>query len=158
MSDLEQTVQAALRRALGWDLASNRVSADDLGRDLELEAGPGGIDLVRVEGPDNLEQQLALALTTSLGEDVLNTDYGFDGLRALAEETIPLLQRERIRIAVIRVVTRDPRVRRVVDVELGDQDRDVLVPPRAGDRVLSVRVVFETVSGGTHAVTVGSME
>jgi hypothetical protein len=69
-----------------------------------------------------------------------------------------LLQRERIRIAVIRVVTRDPRVRRVVDVELGDQDRDVLVPPRAGDRVLSVRVVFETVSGGTHAVTVGSME
>lgn len=145
-------------RVFGWDLASPRTTPDDLGRDLALTRGPSGLDLARIDGVDNLEQQLAMALTTGLGHDVLATEYGFDGLRALVEETVPLIQRERVRIGVIRVVARDPRVRRILDVELGGDARGVLAPPRPGDRVLAVRVVFETITGEQRAVAVGTTE
>jgi hypothetical protein len=53
-----------------------------------------------------------------------------------------------VRVSVINVLRRDPRVRQIVDVKLGD---DRLDAPPFGARELEVRVVFETVSGDQAA-------
>lgn len=139
---------AATTNLLGWSLALPPTAPGvDLGRDLSWTTGPGGRDLATTSGPDNLEQALAVALTTRLGDDPFNTGFGFDGLDALAQETNPVLTRQRVRIAVIRTVEADPRVRRVVDVRLddGSSDGQSLADLRGG-RELRVQVVFETVS------------
>lgn len=141
-------------RALGWSLAFEPIAPGiDLGRDLRLVAGVNGLDLARVSSLDNLSQSLSVALTTLLGDDVFNRAFGFDGLNALVEETDPVLARERVRIAVIRVLRQDNRIRRIVDVNLSGDGR--LAPPPAGSRVLDVRVVFETVTGEQAAVNLG---
>jgi hypothetical protein len=130
---------------------------ESIGRDLVLEAGTIGKRLRCSEGAANLGQQLASALTTRLGDSVFDTGYGFDGLRALAEETSPLLQRGRIRVAIIQVLTRDPRVRRIIDVRLDQGDGNSVLSSDTGARDLSVRVEFEAVTGETSAVTIDGL-
>jgi hypothetical protein len=143
----------ARRRTLGWGLRCELVfPGTDLGRDLRLRRGPHGVDLATVEGIDCLTQDLALALTTLLGSDVLNTTFGFDGLSALADETIPVLVQERIRAAVVSVLGKDPRVRRIVDVKFEDARLDAPLP---GSREISVRVAFETLTDDRVAIDLG---
>lgn len=152
MTDLARERDIIRRRLLGQGLACPQVSADDHGRDLDLVAGPHGLDLARVSGMDNLGQSLRVALTTLRGSDVFNTSFGFDGLNALASETDPILLRERLRIAIIQVLRQEPRVRRIVDVQIGD---DRLDAPAAGSRELDVRVRFETVTGDQGSADLG---
>ena len=156
MIDPERERERLRRRTLGWSLACDEIAPGvDLGRDLRLVAdGEGRLDLARTDGIDNLGQSLAIALTTPLGSDVFNLEFGFDGLNALADETLPVLQRERVRVGVINVLRRDPRVRQIVDVKLED---DRLDAPAAGSRTLEVRVVFETVAGEQAAVDLGGV-
>lgn len=144
--------QIARRRVLGWGVQAAEIfPGEDLGRDLVLTRNSNGrLDLALIEGMDNLAQSLTLALTTRLGDDVFNVEFGFDGLNALVEESNPILVRERVRIAVIRTLKRDPRVSRIVDVKLGDEGQ--LEPLPAGSRTLNVRVVFETLTGETLTV------
>jgi hypothetical protein len=110
--DLEAQRDLIRRRLLGRGL--RLVRTGDLGRDLTLDVR--GRDLAIAEGVDNLAQALAVAVLTPLGGDVFNTEFGFDGLNALAEETAPLMQRERVRVAMVQLLRRDGRVGRVVDV------------------------------------------
>lgn len=153
MADPELEAASRRRRALGWSLDAPLLSpGGDHGRDVALARGPDGLDLARVAGPDNLAQALGIALTTLLGSDVFNVRFGFDGLNALAEETLPVLARERVRVAVIQVLREDPRVRRVLDVSLGPGAPSA---PAAGDRRLTVEVRFETVSGDDVQVRLG---
>ncbi|MFE2108555.1 hypothetical protein ACFXAF_22230 [Kitasatospora sp. NPDC059463] len=114
---------------------------DPLAADLQLRDG----DLAAVTGPDALLQSVRLALTTALGTDPLDRGFGFDGLRVLAEERTPELVRERIRVAVLAVLRRDPRVRRVLDVRVDD--------PSGADRALVVGAVLETDTGAVLPVT-----
>lgn len=133
------------RRVLGWGPACEPITPGrDLGRDLRMVGG----DLAVVEGIDNLNQVLELAFTTLRGSDVFDVRFGFDGLNALIEESDPLLVRERVRVAVVNLLARDPRIRRIVDVQLVD---DRLTRVAAG-RALQVRVAFETVTGDAQAV------
>jgi phage baseplate assembly protein W len=152
MTDPEREREIFRRRLLGQGLACTPTPTSGLGRDLELISGPQGVDLVRVVGIDNLGQALAIALTTLLGSDVFNTEFGFDGLNAVATESDPILLRERVRIAVIQVLRRDPRVRRVVDVKLGEGPLEAGTP---GSRELEVKVLFETVTGDQSTVDLG---
>ncbi len=153
MVDLERERDLLRRRVLGWSLTCEPIfPGADLGRDLKLISGPNGLDFQRVEALDNLNQNLSIALTTLLGSDIFNTQFGFDGLNALAEETNPVLVRERIRVAIIQLLRKDPRVRRIVDVKLED---DRLDPPLPGSRDLNVRVVFETVFGDEASIDLG---
>ena len=152
MTDGERDVLA--RRLLGWGLACPLIFDFDIGRDLAFAAGPRGRDLALVSGVDNLSQGLSIAFTTVLGGDVFSVGFGFDGLTALVDETDPILQRERIRVAVIQVLRKDSRVRRILDVKLDDGQ---LERPRAGSRELDVEVAFETVAGETAAVNLGRM-
>ena len=153
MANGEREREILRRRVLGWGLRCDEIMPGvDLGRDLVLGTGTNGRDLERVAALDNLGQGLAIALTTLLGSDIFNTDFGFDGLNALVEETNPIMARERVRVAVIQVLRKDPRIRRIVDVKLEDGR---LEAPIAGSRELDVRVVFETVSGDQATVDLG---
>jgi hypothetical protein len=141
-------------RALGWSAAFEEIAPGiDLGRDLKLVAGPNGLDFARVSSIDALTQSLSVALTTLLGSDLFNQSFGFDGINAIAEESNAIMMRERIRVAVIMVLRRDFRVRKIVDVNLSGDGR--LEPPPAGSRILDVRVVFETITGEQAAVSLG---
>jgi hypothetical protein len=149
------TEAAARRRALGWGVRCDLVlPGADIGRDVRLRRGANGLDLDTVSGVDCLAQDLAVALTTLLGSDVLNTSFGFAGLAAIAEERIGVLVQERLRIAVVGVLDRDPRVRRIVDVKLIDARLDA---PAARERELVVHVTFETVTDDRVTIDLGRL-
>ena len=150
MADRER--EALRKRLLGWGFAAPpTMPGVDVGRDLTLVAGAHGRDLARVEGIDCLSQDLMVAYTTMRGNDVFNTAFGFDGLRAFVEETNRALFRERVRVSVIDVLRRDPRVRRIFDVRLDAEYRN----PDANDARLNARVGFETVSGEQATADLG---
>lgn len=148
---------AAQRGLLGWGLASEPVDPGvDIGRDLVLRTVPGGgRDLGTVAGVPNLVQALEIALTTALGADVFNTAFGFDGVRMLAGSVDPSLVREGIRVAVVDVLRRDPRVQRIVEVSVVDPPADP--DPGAARRTATVRCVFETVAGAPVALSVDGL-
>ena len=148
----DATRDALRRQLLGWSVACPLIEPGDIGRDIALAADPatGLVDLARVEQVDALGQSLSLALTTALGSDVFDTQFGFDGIRAIAEEISPAIARERIRIAVVQVLRRDPRVRRIDDVELGDD----FAPGRG---ILNVSVAFQTAAGDDARATLGEV-
>jgi len=144
MVDVQREGELLQRRVLGYGpICEPILPGVDLGRDIRFEAGLNGRDLAVVSGMDNLSQALSVALTTLRGSDIFNVDFGFDGLNALAEETNPIMMRERIRIGIIQLLRRDPRVRHIVDVQLDDGRLTSTV----AQRVLDVRVMFEAVSG-----------
>lgn len=146
------------RKLLGRGLACPLVEPGvDVGRDLALARGPGGLDLATVAGADNLGQSLAIAVTTPLGSDVFNGEFGFDGVAALVEETEPVLVRERVRVSLIRLLGKDPRVRRIVDLKLVDGRLEEPVGGPAHARALQVQVAFETVAGDQAVVDLGRL-
>lgn len=143
------------RRLLSWGLECEQIFPGvDLGRDLKLTQGSDGLDFARVESLENLHQDLSIALTTLLGSDIFNTQFGFDGINAMAEETNPVMVRERIRIAIIKLLRKDPRIRRIVDIKLEDNRLDV---PVSGNRELNVKVAFETISGDRNSIDLGKV-
>jgi phage baseplate assembly protein W len=153
MADADHEREVVQRRVLGFSLSCPQIApGTDLGRDLEMEQRDSGLDFARVEKVDALAQSLEIALTTALGSDIFNTEFGFDGLNALAEGSSPVMTRERVRISVIDVLKKDPRVRDILDVKLED---DRLDSPPPGTRTLDVRVAFETLSGDPVTVDLG---
>ena len=156
MADQDQSRTLLRNRLLGWGLAAAQTQPNiDIGRDIALADGPNGRDLARVVGMDALVQDLTIAFTTMLGGDVFNTAFGFDGLRALVEETNPILVRERVRISAIQLLRRDPRIRRVIDVNLGGGTLERV--STGANRELDIRVGFETVSGDQAAADLGRL-
>ena len=171
MIDARQSPAEIQRQLLGWGAAAHELTpGEDIGRDLALVAGEGGIDLDVVSGIENLDQCLEIGLTTARGGDVFNVEFGFDGINALVEEQHPMLVRERVRVAVIQLLQRDPRVRRIIDLKLldGRMDRPE-TPAGAGDadgaiesrlerwRRVEVVVAFETISGDQAVISLGKV-
>jgi len=155
MTDPTHEQELVRRRLLGFaPVCPPILPGQHHGRDLVLISKPGGLDLAQVDGIDALGQSLSIALTTGLGTDLFNTSFGFDGLRVLAEESHPGIARERVRIAVVQVLRQDARVRRILDIELGDGAYGALA---AGQRELAVRVGFETVAGERVNVDLGTV-
>ncbi len=168
MPDLRFTRAEQLRRnLLGRGLQTRGVTPGfDLGIDLVLSRGPRGLDFAQVTDMDNLEQGLTLALTTALGSDVFNSDFGFDGLNAIAEESDPVLMRERIRISIIQLLQKDPRIKNIIDVRLDNGLRNPSPTSRgqdqadrmAGRGTLDVTVEFETHTGDRGQLTVNQVK
>ena len=145
MTPADQQI-ASQRSLFGFDIATEQtLPGGDIGRDVVFTDG----DFATAAGIDNLSQALTLALTTRLGDNVFNATYGFDGINALADETDPVLQRERIRISVISLLQRDQRVRQITDVVL---DGDVL----SSSRTLDVSVSFVTTASTQASVSLGT--
>jgi phage baseplate assembly protein W len=149
-------------RTLGRGLACGETHpGDDIGRDLVLTTG-SIVDLAMVGGIENLDQCLAIALTTALGSDVFNTGFGFDGLNALIEETNGALVRERVRVAVINVLSSDPRVRSITDLNVDPSPNasgpDLTLAERIEVwRSLNVAVAFQAITGQQAIVNVGKV-
>jgi hypothetical protein len=110
------------RRSLQWGPAIVPIfeSAQQYG-DIALGPSPGGRDLVLAEGVGNLHQQLTAAIVTALGTDPMNVGYGFGGYAAIADETNPIMRREKLRFAVLSVLQADPRVKQVLRVLIGPE-------------------------------------
>ena len=73
---------------------------------------------------------------------------------ALAEESTPLLTRERLRVAVITTIRRDPRVQEITDVTVGSSRLEAPIP---GSRELGVRVAFATTSEERAVIDLGRL-
>jgi phage baseplate assembly protein W len=115
----EKDAALALRRALGRGIRLEPVAPGlDVSLDLAFVTRNSRRDLDLVEAADCLAQDLRVALTTALGSDPFDRDFGFDGIAALAQETDPILLQERLRIAVVRVLAREPRITAIRAVEL----------------------------------------
>lgn len=138
-------------RVLGKGLA---LVPTDPGEDIGLDIAFLGGGLACAWGQDALLQDLRVALCTGLGTDPLNTGFGSDAFAALAEESDVVLQRERIRVAIIRVLRADPRIRRVVEVRINGEPR-----PFAAERStdLAITAVFETVMRELATVVIEGM-
>lgn len=105
-----------MRQLLGWGPATESVAGDvEMAQDILWADG----DLVLTAGLEALRQDLAAALVTGLGSDPLNPTFGFDGFEAIAEEPDRFLLRERLRVAVVNLLKRDPRIDRVDQVLIG---------------------------------------
>lgn len=161
MANDELARQQQQDRILGWSLRCEPVEPGlDIGQDLVFTGR-----FERVKGMDNLAQALTLALTTALGADPFNTSYGFDGVNAIAEERDPLIARERIRISVIKVLQKDPRIRRILDVKLldgrltasGEPDVEAAAEPAQRRNTLTVQVGFEVASGDQVTIKLGGL-
>jgi phage baseplate assembly protein W len=159
----EQELAIRRERMLGKGLTLGAVYPGyDLGFDLELASGPNGSDLAMLSGFENLAQALRVAMLTLRGSDVFNVAFGFDGLNALTQPEQANLVRDRIRVSVINVLRTDPRVKRIHDIRLGEDDRATMAESapqneRAAARNrLTVKVVFETISGEEVAIQLGA--
>lgn len=164
MTDPNRNLELLRERLLGWGVALKPVFPGmDMGRDIVFTSSARGRDLAVVRSMDNLSQDLEVALTTLLADDPFNTRFGFDGLNALAHETNPVLQRERVRMSVIGTLKQDPRVDRILDVklaggQLGDDTVDEAERVRLKhSRTLKVEVGFQTVSGDRAVIQLGEV-
>jgi hypothetical protein len=156
MDRTEREREAAQNRYLGWGLAfTETMPGIDLARDISFTDGANGRALDLVRGPGNVTQSLAVALTTLRGSNVFDAEFGFDGLNALAGSVEPVLVREQVRIGVITLLDRDPRVRRIVDVNLDDGRLGTGVPDAS--RTLQVQVQFETITDDRLTVNLGEL-
>lgn len=132
-------------RAFGKGLALTPIDATrDIGLDIQFttpSAPDAPRDLVVMSGLPVLLQDLTVALSTGLGTDPLNIGFGSGAFEALAEQSDPFMRREAVKVAVIRVLSADPRVRRVLDIRVNDD------PLEAGARrtQMSLTVVFDTI-------------
>jgi phage baseplate assembly protein W len=117
--------------------------------------------LSEVQGTEALLQDLRAAFLTGLGTDPLNLDFGFDGARAISEESRRTVLAERLRASAAAVLTREPRVRQVISVVLdyareetarNDQSNDDKQRSRAGTAVITC--IFDTVLGRRETIHV----
>ncbi len=146
--------QLRQRRQLGVGIRADLVSPADLARDIAFANGTNGVDLALVEGTDNLNQCLAVGLTTLRGSDVFNQQFGFLGLTPLTQQSSPVLAREGLRSAVAEFLAGDPRVQRIVDLQVGNP---MAAPSGTGRRTLDVHVAFEVITGDTATIGVGGL-
>jgi phage baseplate assembly protein W len=142
------TVEVA-RRYFGTGIRLTSVAPDSIGVDVVLEPGPHGTDLASVSGIANLAQDLQVALLTPTGSDPFNVVFGFDGLRVLSDDMSPPMTTEMLRLAVLKTVSLDNRVRRVLDVRMEETE--------PGSRRWSVEVELQTVLGELVRFVVGDV-
>lgn len=133
------------RRLAGWGLRSQSIAGNvEQAQDLVFEAG----DLALNAGLDTLRQDLSAALCTALGSDPLDLGFGFDGFKAIAEESDRVMLRERLRVAVVNLLRRDRRIDRVEQVLIGQAEIEAAragqtqSPPPAAYGVVDIVVAF----------------
>ena len=138
-------------RTFGRGIAVRPLGLDDMTRaDIVFDGGKLGA----VSGREALIQDLTLAFCTGLGTDPLNTGFGFDGARLMATEDNPQMLRERLRAAAAIVTASDPRVARVIDVQVEGAAEAGTLAGTDRPTILVIRVKFDLSIGGSAEVTI----
>jgi hypothetical protein len=136
-------------RFFGKGLRLTSVAPDSLGLDLAWEVGPDGKSLAFGAGGDNLGQDLKVALLTATGTDVFNIAFGFDGLRVLTDDLSPQMVEEMLRLAVLKTVALDARIKRVLDVRIAEAE--------PGSRIWTAEIEVQTVLGDVLKLVLGDV-
>jgi hypothetical protein len=162
MSTLSTTHEAIARRAFGRSVALEEVETyGQVGLDAAWETrtvdGRELRDLALVSGGDNLAQALRVNLLTPLGSDLLNVRFGFDGLRALSQPFDHLMLEDVLRLAVIRTVGGDRRIKRILDVALELPEDEKKRAEFVQHRRWTVRVDARTVLGDAIRLALGEV-
>jgi phage baseplate assembly protein W len=124
----------------------------DGGSDLQVRPSPAGQDLARLEGVDCLTQALILRLLTPLGAlaPLGHPDYGCR-LAELIGELNNDTNRARAKVFVLQALAGEPRVTRVVSLDVvTGSDRTALeirAQLETGDGVLNLVVPFSLAGG-----------
>jgi hypothetical protein len=126
-------------RRLGWGLAM---------QDGDLAGGPDGFQLQEIRGLENLRQALTLRVLTPMGNDPFNITYGLDISQAFTRAANLKMQKELIKLSLVRTLSSDPRVREIRDV-LFEDDLDL-----RHQRTWTVKVVLDTIDDRTTALSV----
>lgn len=145
-SESEENIQ---RRFFGRGLEIANVAPDSIGLDLVWRDSGDGLDLAIKEGGANLAQDLQVALLTATGTDLFNVTFGFDGLRVLTDEMTPNMTAEMLRLSVMKTMSLDARIKRVVDVTLTETE--------PGSRHWVVETEVQTVLGDVLKLTLGGV-
>ena len=140
-------------RYFGRGAALDPTEPDSLGIDIAFADGSAGRDVAFRAGAPNLAQDLRIALLTPTGSDVFNAAFGFDGLRVLTEGHSATMAAEMLRLAVLKTVALDPRIKRVLDLTIAETEPgsrryrvDCQIQTRIGD---IVRMTIGDVDGGS---------
>lgn len=162
MSTLSSTHEAVARRVFGRGLSLEEVQTyGQVGLDVAWEKrtvdGRELRDVALVAGGDNLAQALRVALLTPLGSDLLNVRFGFDGLRALSQPFDHLMLEDILRLAVIRTVGNDRRIKRILDVALEMPEDEEERAEFVQHRRWTVRVDARTVLGDAIRLALGEV-
>jgi hypothetical protein len=134
------------RRLIGWGPVTESIAGKvEQTQDIVWRNG----DLVIDGGLPTLEQDLAAAFVTGLGRDPLNPGFGFDGFDVISREPDRFILRERLRVAVVNLLKRDPRVDRVDQVLIGRDEIKAARPDEAAAKkdepeigLLQIEVAF----------------
>lgn len=127
-----------------------KITPDGQGLDITFVDGPQGRDLATASGTPNLAQDLMIALLTPTGSDPFNVLFGFDGLRVLSDSLTPSMTTEMLRLAVLKTVALDSRIRRVLDLHI--------VETEPGSRRYRVDAEIQTVIGDVLHLVLGDVE
>ncbi|WP_420451180.1 hypothetical protein [Ilumatobacter sp.] len=145
------TEQAEIeRRYFGTGPLVENASPDSIGIDIVFEDGPAGRELATQSGAANLAQDLKVALLTPTGNDMFNVGFGFDGLRVLSADMTPTMTTEMLRLAVLKTIALDNRIKRVLDVRIEETE--------PGSRRWMTEIEVQTVIGDVQRLVLGAVE
>ncbi|MEU0740852.1 hypothetical protein [Streptomyces sp. NPDC006134] len=168
----------------GWDPAAlgltvpgvpapDPAGAPGLGHSLAVDDGDLVVDPrtgapETVDGLDALIQALTLTVGTQLGDDRLNSTFGFDRLAVGRYALSRPARKEYIKLELVRCLSADRRVTDIREVFFRDDPRFLELGPRLGraagphpaaeapaDRSYTAYVIIETVAGDTLTLRSG---
>lgn len=137
-------------RYFGRGAKLEQIEPDSMGVDIVFADGPNGRDIAEQRGTPNLAQDLKIALLTPTGSDAFNVAFGFDGLRVLSDSMSPSMTTEMLRLAVLKTVSLDARIKRVVNLTIAESE--------PGTRRYLVECEIQTVIGDVVRLVIGNVE
>jgi hypothetical protein len=153
MASSPTTRDVVANRVLGQTILASEIAPGSLlGYDLVFADTGTGQDLVLADGPHTLAQDLAIAMITSVGSDIFNVQFGFDGLSVLTRNIDRSAVQDFLRLAVVKTLGADTRVKQVNSVTIGPAD-----PNHPETRVWQVAADVQTVLGDVLKIVLGQV-
>ena len=161
----EQQYADALAALNQPDWPADHAPTDPYGRSLQLTNGDlvlisdleGYRDLAQIAGQAELTQAIQVLVETPQGSDILNTIFGFDLLRTLAQPVSARQMRDLVRMCVVKALSQEPRIRQITAIAFVNDaayltlhpgvtpaDQQKLIKQQRASRQWSLDVQFDT--------------
>ena len=133
----EQQYADALAALNQPDWPADHAPTDPYGRSLQLTNGDlvlisdleGYRDLAQIAGQAELTQAIQVLVETPQGSDILNTIFGFDLLRTLAQPVSARQMRDLVRMCVVKALGQEPRIRQIQAAAFVDEPGFLIIHP-----------------------------